>query len=71
MEQVFFGLNALGATPWVINRRLFDVVLQVRVPFPITPSELMTDLTVNSRVGVELRRTHGQDPARRIRRSAA
>ena len=54
MEQVFFGLNALGATPWRINRRLFDVVLQVRVPFPITPSELITDLTVNSRVGVEL-----------------
>ncbi|VDC07236.1 unnamed protein product [Peniophora sp. CBMAI 1063] len=29
MEQVFFGLNALGATPWRINRPLFDVVLEV------------------------------------------
>ena len=44
MEQVFFRLNALGATPWRINRRLFDVVLQVRAhpvpshPHPPTPS---------------------------------
>ncbi|TFY82948.1 hypothetical protein EWM64_g1061 [Hericium alpestre] len=29
VELVFAGLDVLGATPWKINRRLFDVVLEV------------------------------------------
>ena len=29
MEEVFLGLNALGANPWRINGEIFDVVLQV------------------------------------------
>lgn len=29
LELVFAGLDVLGSTPWRINRRVFDVVLQV------------------------------------------
>ncbi|KAI0351261.1 DNA/RNA polymerase [Trametes cingulata] len=29
LELVFAGLDVLGSTPWKINRRVFDVVLQV------------------------------------------
>ncbi|KAI8992792.1 DNA/RNA polymerase [Trametes punicea] len=29
LELVFAGLDVLGSTPWQINRRVFDVVLQV------------------------------------------
>ncbi|EJD05121.1 DNA/RNA polymerase [Fomitiporia mediterranea MF3/22] len=29
MEHVFASLDVLGSTPWVINREIFDVVLQV------------------------------------------
>lgn len=28
MNQVFAGLNALGKTPWVINQRVFEVMLE-------------------------------------------
>ncbi|KAI1795428.1 DNA/RNA polymerase [Ganoderma leucocontextum] len=29
LELVFAGLDVLGSTPWLINRRVFDVVLEV------------------------------------------
>jgi DNA-directed RNA polymerase, mitochondrial len=29
VELVFAGLDVLGSTPWVINRKVFDVVLSV------------------------------------------
>lgn len=29
LEFIFAGLDTLGATPWRINKKIFDVVLQV------------------------------------------
>ena len=29
LELVFAGLDVLGSTPWKINRKIFDVVLEV------------------------------------------
>ncbi|KAG5335655.1 hypothetical protein C0989_000845 [Termitomyces sp. Mn162] len=63
VELVFAGLDVLGSTPWKINRRIFDVVLEVwnagyRVgklppaefdqPEPVCPPEAETDIKVKS-----------------------
>lgn len=58
MEHVFAGLDVLGSTPWIVNREIFDVVLQVwntgdrfvkipeasyKEPEPIKPENYDTD----------------------------
>ena len=58
LELVFAGLDVLGSTPWLINRRVFDVVLEVwnsgekfgkippavpTEPEPIRPANMDTD----------------------------
>jgi DNA-directed RNA polymerase, mitochondrial len=63
VELVYAGLDVLGSTPWKINRRVFDVVLQVwnsgerfakippsayDSPEPVKPPTYETDLKVRS-----------------------
>ncbi|KAG6872157.1 hypothetical protein C0995_012475 [Termitomyces sp. Mi166 len=63
VELVFAGLDVLGSTPWKINRKIFDVVLEVwnagyRVgklppaeydePEPVMPPEAETDIKAKS-----------------------
>ncbi|KAI5119282.1 hypothetical protein M0805_008061 [Coniferiporia weirii] len=63
MEHVFAGLDVLGSTPWVVNRDIFDVVLEVwnsgkrfckipaaqyDVPEPVKPDNFDDDVLAKS-----------------------
>ncbi|KAG6812715.1 hypothetical protein H0H92_001076 [Tricholoma furcatifolium] len=63
MELVFAGLDVLGSTAWQVNRKIFDVVLEVwnagfrvgklppaeyDVPEPEMPPEVLTDIRAKS-----------------------
>lgn len=64
MEHVFAGLDVLGSTPWIVNREIFDVVLEVwntgerflkipeasyGKPEPVKPDDYDTDAEAKSR----------------------
>ena len=71
VELVYAGLDVLGSTPWKINRKIFDVVIQVwnsgermgklppavyDEPEPVPPENYETDLKVRS---IHLQRQKG------------
>lgn len=70
VELVYAGLDVLGSTPWKINRKVFDVVLEVwnsgtrlckvppaayDEPEPEKPSNYDTDIKVKSVHGQRLK----------------
>ncbi|CAK5271845.1 unnamed protein product [Mycena citricolor] len=70
MELVYAGLDVLGSTPWQINKRVFDVVLEVwnsgkrlgkmppevyDVPEPEAPENIDTDLAQRNVHGIRMK----------------